>query len=153
MSERRLPPGEPPPTSLILQSAAQLLLPLLLLLSVFLLVRGHHEPGGGFIGGLVAAAAIALHLFATDMRSARGVLRIDPRTLMGVGLLLALLAGLIGPMTGGDFFASRWIDVYLPILGEVHLGTPLLFDLGVYFVVIGSVLTFVLTLAEVEEDA
>lgn len=139
--------------SLILKTAAQLLLPLLLLLSVMLLLRGHHEPGGGFIGGLVAAAAITLHLFTSDMRSARSVLRIDPRSLMGFGLLVALTAGLIGPATGGSLFAGRWIDVTLPVLGEVHLGTPLLFDLGVYLVVIGSVLTFVLTLAEVEEEA
>lgn len=142
--------GERP--SIILSSASQLLLPLLLLLSVFLLLRGHHEPGGGFIGGLVAAAAIALHLFATDIRSARGVLRIDPRTLMGIGLLVALLAAFIGPLLGDVFFAGRWIDVWLPLVGEVHLGTPLLFDLGVYLVVIGAVLTFVLTLAEVEEE-
>jgi multicomponent Na+:H+ antiporter subunit B len=142
--------GERP--SMILSAASQLLLPLLLLLSVFLLLRGHHEPGGGFIGGLVAAAAIALHLFATDIRSARGVLRIDPRTLMGIGLLVALLAAFIGPMLGDTFFAGRWIDLWLPLVGEVHLGTPLLFDLGVYLVVIGSVLTFVLTLAEVEEE-
>lgn len=142
----------PQPNSLILQAAAQLLLPLLLLLSVFLLLRGHHEPGGGFIGGLVASAAIALHLFATDMRSARGVLRIDPRTLMGLGLLVALGSAFIGPLTGGAFFAGRWVYVEVPVLGELHLGTPLLFDLGVYLVVIGSVLTFVLTLAEVEED-
>jgi multicomponent Na+:H+ antiporter subunit B len=140
------------PPSLILQTASQLLLPLLLLLSVFLLLRGHHEPGGGFIGGLVAAAAIALHLFATDIRSARGVLRIDPRTLMGIGLLVALVAAFVGPLSGAPLFTGKWVDLYLPLLGEVHVGTPLLFDFGVYLVVIGSVLTFVLTLAEVEED-
>jgi len=139
-------------TSVIVKAASQLLLPLLLLLSVFLLLRGHHEPGGGFIGGLVAASAIALHLFATDMRSARGVLRVDPRSLMGAGLLVALLSAFIGPMTGGPLFVGRWIDITVPVFGELHLGTPLLFDFGVYLVVIGAVLTFVLTLAEVEED-
>lgn len=139
-------------SSVILKAASQLLLPLLLLLSLFLLLRGHHEPGGGFIGGLVAASAIALHLFATDMQSARGVLRVDPRSLMGVGLLVALLAGFIGPLTGGPLFVGRWIDITVPIFGELHLGTPLLFDVGVYLVVIGSVLTFVLTLAETGED-
>jgi len=138
-------------SSVILKAAAQLLLPLLLLLSLFLLLRGHHEPGGGFIGGLVAASAIALHLFATDMRSARGVLRVDPRSLMGVGLLVALLAGIVGPLTGGPLLAGRWVDLTVPMLGELHLGTPILFDVGVYLVVVGSVLTFVLTLAETGE--
>ena len=130
-------------SSVILKAAAQLLLPLLLLLSLFLLLRGHHEPGGGFIGGLVAASAIALHLFATDMRSARGVLRVGPR--------VALLAGIVGPLTGGPLLAARWVDLTVPILGELHLGTPILFDVGVYLVVVGSVLTFVLTLAETGE--
>lgn len=143
---------EPGSTSIILKAASQLLLPLLLLLSIFLLLRGHHEPGGGFIGGLVAASAIALHLFATDMRSARNVLRIDPRSLMGAGLLVALFSGFIGPLTGGPLFIGRWVDITVPVLGELHLGTPLLFDLGVYLVVVGAVLTFVLTLAEAEEE-
>lgn len=137
--------------SLILRTAAEFLLPLLLLFSIFLLLRGHHEPGGGFIGGLVAAAAIALNLFTTDNRSARRVLRADPRTVLGFGLLMALSSSLIGPAGGGAFFEGRWVELGLPVLGKVSLGTPLLFDLGVYFVVIGAVLTVVLTLAEVEE--
>jgi multicomponent Na+:H+ antiporter subunit B len=137
--------------SLILRTAGQLLLPLLMLLSVYLLLRGHNEPGGGFIAGLVASAAIALHLFAVDIRSARRVLRMDPRTLLGLGLLVALGSGLIAPLLGmGQIFQALWLDIDLPVVGDTHLGTPLLFDLGVYFVVIGSVLTVVLTLAEIE---
>lgn len=137
--------------SMLLRTAAQLLLPLLMVLSVYLLLRGHNEPGGGFIAGLVAAAAIALHLFAADIRSARRVLRLDPRTLLGLGLLIALSSGLAAPLTGsGQFYEAMWMDVTLPVVGDTHIGTPLLFDLGVYLVVIGSMLTIVLTLAEVE---
>lgn len=137
-------------TSMLLRVAGQLLLPLLMVLSVYLLLRGHNAPGGGFIGGLVAASAIALHLFAVDIRSARAVLRTDPRTLLGVGLLLAVASVVMGPLTGGAVFEGLWLDVALPVVGETHIGTPLLFDLGVYLVVIGAVLTMVLTLAEVE---
>ena len=138
-------------TSLILRTAGQLLLPLLMLLSIYLLLRGHNNPGGGFIAGLVASAAIALHLFAVDIRSARRVLRMDPRTLLGLGLLLALSSAVLAPLfSNGVFFQALWVDVVLPVVGETHLGTPLLFDLGVYLVVIGSSLTIVLSLAENE---
>ena len=138
--------------SLILRSAGQLLLPLLMVLSIYLLLRGHNEPGGGFIAGLVAASAIALKLFAADIQSARGVLRVDPRRLLGMGLLVALVAALMAPFSGrGSFFEGLWVDVALPVVGKTHLGTPLLFDFGVYLVVIGAVLTMVLTLAEMED--
>ena len=137
-------------TSMLLRVGAHLLLPLLMVLSVYLLVRGHNHPGGGFIGGLVASAAIALHLFAVDIRSARGVLRADPRTLLGAGLLIALVAAVMGPLAGGAVFEGLWLDVNLPVVGKTHIGTPLLFDIGVYLVVIGAVLTMALTLAEVE---
>lgn len=135
-------------SSLILRTTGQFLLPLLLLFSVFLLLRGHHAPGGGFIAGLVASAAIALHLFAADLTSARAVLRADPRAVLGVGLLVALVAAFIGPLTGGSFFEGVWVKLDLGGLGKLEVGTPLLFDTGVYFVVIGAVLTIVLSLAE-----
>jgi multicomponent Na+:H+ antiporter subunit B len=65
------------------------LLPVMLLLSLVVLVRGHNEPGGGFVGGLLAAAGFALYAMAFGIGDARRLLRRDPRTLIGVGLLLA----------------------------------------------------------------
>ena len=78
----------------IFRTAARLLMPLLLLFSVFLLLRGHNEPGGGFVGGLVAAAAFALYGIAFGVQRARQALLVKPMTLLGVGLLIALLSGL-----------------------------------------------------------
>jgi len=75
--------------SLILSTATRLLLPLLLMFSIFLLLRGHNEPGGGFVGGLVAAAAFALHAIAYSVAATRRLLIIDPRALIGTGLLIA----------------------------------------------------------------
>lgn len=139
-------------SSLIVRAAAQFLLPLLLMFSLFLLLRGHHLPGGGFIGGLVASAALALQLFASDVATVRQLLRIDPRTLIGAGLLVALAASLAAPLAAGrPFFAALWGSFWLPLLGKVKLGTPLLFDFGVYLVVIGVVLSIVLQLAQPEE--
>lgn len=134
--------------SLILRSAARLLLPLLLLFSVFLLLRGHNEPGGGFAGGLVAAAAFTLLTIATDVPTTRRTLRMSPRIFMGAGLLTAIASGVAGLVGGGAFLTGLWADVPLPGGAKLAVGTPLLFDVGVYLVVVGVVLTIVLSLAE-----
>ena len=132
--------------SLILATAARGLLPLLLLFSLFLLLRGHNEPGGGFVAGLTAAAAFALYALAHDVPSARRVLRVDPKRLMGLGLLLSLGSGLLGLFAGRPFLAGLWDDTSLPVLGK--LGTPIGFDVGVYLVVVGVVLTILFPLLE-----
>lgn len=133
--------------SLILQTASRLLHPLLLLISVFLLVRGHNEPGGGFVGGLMAAAAFALHAIAYDVPFARRALRIEPHVLVGGGLLCAMGSGLVGMTMGQPFLTSRWASIDWE---EIHfaLGTPVLFDIGVYAVVLGVTTTIVFTLRE-----
>jgi len=134
--------------SLILRSAARLLLPLLLLFSIFLLLRGHNEPGGGFSGGLVAAAAFALLTIATDVPTTRRTLRMSPRVFIGAGLLVAVASGAIGLIGGGAFLTGLWAELPLPGGATLAVGTPLLFDVGVYLVVIGVVLTIVLSLME-----
>lgn len=137
--------------SLILRTAGHFLLPLLLLFSLFLLFRGHNEPGGGFIAGLVAGAAFVLYLFSMDIAAARRVLWIDPRSLMGGGMTLAVLSGVPGIFRGQAFFTAQWWELAVPGLGKTKLSTVLLFDIGVYLVVIGAVLTIMLTLAEAED--
>lgn len=133
-------------TSLILSTATRYILPLLLLFSVFLLLRGHNEPGGGFVGGLVAAAAFALYAIAYDVATARRVLGIDTITLISLGLLVALGSGVFSLVAGLPFMTGLWSEYAVPILGKV--GTPLLFDIGVYLVVIGVTLTIIFALAE-----
>jgi multicomponent Na+:H+ antiporter subunit B len=129
-------------TSLIFRTATRGLMPLLLLYGLFLLLRGHNAPGGGFAGGLVVAAAFALHTFAFGIGAARRALLVDPSRLIGSGLLLALGSGLVPLLFHRSFLKSLWLA---PGIG---LGTPLLFDLGVFFVVIGVVLTITFTLVE-----
>lgn len=137
--------------SVILRTAAHVLLPLLLLFSAFLLLRGHNAPGGGFIAGLVASAALALYLFSLGIASARRALGVDPRRLIGAGLVIAIASALPAAFFGEAFFSAQWLTLDWFPSGPLKLGTPLLFDLGVYLVVIGSVMTIVLTLAEAEE--
>jgi multicomponent Na+:H+ antiporter subunit B len=135
-------------TSLILSTATRYLLPLLLLFSIFLLLRGHNEPGGGFAGGLVAAAAFTLYTIAHNVAEAKKVLYLNPRTLIAVGLLVAVSSGLISLLAGYPFMTGLWSSQSLPVLGKV--GTPLLFDIGVYLVVIGITLLIIFSLAEEE---
>lgn len=136
--------------SLILRTTTRLVLPLMLVFSLFLLLRGHNEPGGGFVGGLVAASGIALYAIAYDPRSARKLLRVDGRTLIGAGLLVAAGSGLAGPFAGRPVLSGVWTHVRIPGLGPVEVGTPLLFDAGVYLVVVGVTLKILLALAEEE---
>jgi len=133
-------------TSIILSTAIRYLLPLLLLFSVFTTLRGHNEPGGGFVGGLVAAAAFALYTLAFGIGRARRLLGIDPRTLIGIGLLIAVASGFVGLFTGQPFMTAWWGNNPVPLLGKP--GTPLFFDLGVYVTVIGVTLTMIFALAE-----
>lgn len=129
-------------TSLILRTGARMLMPLLLLFGIFLLMRGHNAPGGGFAGGLVVSAAYALHSFAFGVAAGRHALVVDPSRLIGIGLLLALGSAALPLALGKPFLTSIWFDLKLGI------GTPLFFDIGVFLVVIGVVLTMTFTLAE-----
>lgn len=137
-------------TSLILQTTARYLLPLLLLFSVFLFGRGHNEPGGGFVAGLVAAAPFALYSIAFGAPTTRRVLRFDPRWPIAIGLALALLAGVPGMLVGRAFMTGLWGYLSLPGLGGVDIGTPVVFDLGVYLSVFGVTLTIILALEEAD---
>lgn len=133
--------------SIILRTATRFLMTLLILFSIFLLLRGHNEPGGGFVGGLVAAAAYILHALAFDVSATRAALRVAPRTLIGTGLLLAVGSGLLPMLLGRPFLTALWWDVPLGA-GVLELGTPLIFDTGVYVAVLGVALTIMLALAE-----
>jgi len=131
-----------PSTSPIFRTAARLLMPLLLVFSVFLLFRGHNQPGGGFVGGLVAAAAFALYGIAFGVQRAQRALLVRPMALLGAGLLIALISGLPAVVRGQPFLSAWWTSA------PVALGTPAVFDVGVFLVVAGVVLMMLFTLAE-----
>ena len=137
-------------TSLILRTATRFLMPLLLLFAIFLLLRGHNAPGGGFVGGLVVAAAFVLYAIASGTPAARRALLVDPSWLLSGGLLIALVSGLLATLRGQPFMTAAWTS-----LGTgpdaVSIGTPLLFDSGVFLAVVGVVLTIVFTLSDVAE--
>ena len=123
-------------------------MPLLLLFAVYLLLRGHNAPGGGFVGGLVVAAAFVLNVIASGIPASRRALLVDPSTLLSVGLLIALASGTIAVFLGRPFMTAAW-TVLGPQPAGLAIGTPLLFDVGVFLAVIGVVLTIVFTLGDV----
>ncbi len=129
-------------SSLILRTATHILMPLMLMFGFFQLLRGHNAPGGGFVGGLIVAAAYALHSFAFGVHAARKALLTDPLRLAAFGLLLALTSGTLPMFLGQPFLKALWLSP------EFGIGTPLSFDIGVFLVVIGVVLTMTFSLAE-----
>lgn len=132
--------------SVILSTASRYLLPLLLIFSFFLLLRGHNEPGGGFVGGLVAAAAYALYFIANGIDEAEKLLKAEPVKLIAVGLLLAVISAVPSLLAGKNFMSGIWLDTNFPVIGK--LGSPLIFDVGVYFLVLGIALKIIFSLAE-----
>ncbi len=131
--------------SAILQTATRYLLPILLLFSVFLLLRGHYFPGGGFVGGLVASIAFVLHSFANGTEATMKILRYKPLSLIPIGLGIAAASVVLPLLFGLPAMTGLWLEEPIPVIGMI--GTALFFDLGVYLVVIGVVLTILFTIA------
>jgi multicomponent Na+:H+ antiporter subunit B len=137
--------------TLIFRTIAPFLTALMLLFSVFILLRGHNEPGGGFIGGLIAASALAIYGIANGVPAVRRAIRFHPLAIAGTGLLMSSVAGLISIFAAVPFMTGLWI--YPVILGvEVPLSSVMLFDFGVYFVVLGAITAIALTLEEREVE-
>jgi multicomponent Na+:H+ antiporter subunit B len=137
--------------SLILRTAALIILPLQLVFSIFLLLRGHDEPGGGFIGGLVAAGAFSLYLFTFGIRALKRLFWVSPKDILSMGLLLGLVATVPSLFLGQAFFTALWFE--FNFAGTlVKLSTVLVFDIGVYLAVIGTLMTMFTAIAGVRVD-
>ena len=135
--------------SIILVAGTRLLVALLLVFSVFMLLRGHNEPGGGFIGGLIGATGFVVYAIACGTQAAREALRVAPERIAMAGLGVALFAGVAAVFDGDVFFTGQWL-----FLGATEtekglpLSTVLVFDVGVYLVVMGSILSLSFALEE-----
>ncbi len=129
------------PNSFILQTAATVLFFLVNVFAIYLLLRGHNYPGGGFIAGLASSIGLILLGMARGVGETGSFLRMDPLRLASFGLVVAVVAALLPlfPIFPGNvFFEHTMFHLkHLPFFGEVHVGTTLLFDVGVLMVVIG----------------
>jgi multicomponent K+:H+ antiporter subunit A len=115
-----------------------LMFPAILLFSAYLLLRGHDLPGGGFAAGITLTVAVILQYLAGGTRWAESRLAIRPARWIGTGLLLAAATGAGACLLGYPFLTSHTARVALPLLGELHLPSAFLFDLGVFSLVVGA---------------
>ena len=132
--------------TLIFKTASEYLLPILILFSIFILLRGHYLPGGGFVGGLIASIAFVIHSFANGLEQTRNIIKFHPGLLIPIGLGIALISGVAPLFIGHSFMTGLWLEDPIPVIGMI--GTALIFDTGVYFVVIGITLTIIFTISE-----
>ena len=125
----------------------RLLLPMAGMVSLYFLLRGHDAPGGGFVGGLIMATAVVVQYMVGGTMWVESRLRVHPLVWIGLGLLAASAAGIAAWWYSLPFLTALAVDVHLPVLGPIHLSTVLLFDLGVYMLVVGATLLMLVALA------
>jgi multicomponent Na+:H+ antiporter subunit A len=111
-----------------------------LMASVYLLVAGHNHPGGGFVGGLVASAGIAMRYVTGGIDDVRRLARLKPWTILGSGVLVVIATAAVPMLWGREVLDSLKGDVDLPVFGHVAFSSVLVFDFGVYLVVVGLTL-------------
>lgn len=128
--------------SIIFRTASHIVTGLMLLFSVYLFFRGHNQPGGGFIGALIAVIAFGLLMLSESAEYVREQLKQTPLFLGLIGILILMISAVIPFFFGEPLLTGLWWKDILP------LGTPLLFDLGVYLAVIGGVLGILLKVDE-----
>lgn len=138
-------------TSIVLRSLASFLTPVIAVFSVHLLLRGHDAPGGGFIAGLAAAAMVILQYMARGPSGLRRILPLRFEVLVGLGLGLAVIFGFGGLIFGDSFLQGGLWKWQLPVIGEVKVAASLIFDIGVFLVVLAMATAIVAYLGGEEE--
>ena len=137
--------------SIMLEVLVRLIFHAMLVISVYLLFAGHNAPGGGFAAGLVAGLAFTVRYLAGGRYELAEAAVFDAGRLLGTGLAIVMLTALGGLLWGEAILQSEYWSATLPVLGELSLGTSTLFDIGVYFVVMGLMLDILRSLgAEVD---
>ncbi len=136
--------------SVILQIASRHLKYILWIFAVMALLRGHNHPGGGFIGGLLASLSFVIRGLAFSVEEVRLKMKFKPEYYIGTGLILVLLSTVPGFFASGIIMKGTWGTINLPLDIGIKLGTPLLFDIGVFLAVTGVSLVFFFNLSNKE---
>ncbi len=146
-------PHSPESHPVMFVMATRILLPLTLTAGIFIFLRGHNQPGGGFIAALVVAIAFMLQYLASgyDWTTARR--RFSEHTLIAFGVLVAMATGLGALLFGANFLASAFDYFTLPLVGEFELATAMLFDIGVFAVVLGAIMLALAQLSHIAKRA
>jgi multicomponent Na+:H+ antiporter subunit B len=141
------------PQSVIFSTVIRFTFFIINIFAIYMLLRGHNYPGGGFIGGLIAAISLILLGLAVGIESLYRIIRVDPVMIAAAGLLLAVATALAPVFWGRPFLEHYNFHVPLPAIGELHVGTPLAFDTGVYLVVVGITSKIIFVLAKSTQAA
>ena len=125
----------------------RLLLPIAVMISIYFLLRGHNLPGGGFVGGLVFATALILQYMIGGVAWVEARPHLHPQYWLSFGLLAAGAAAMLVWHASVPFLTAMSLDIPVPWIGDVHLSSVLLFDIGVYALVIGATVLMLIALA------
>ncbi len=140
------------PSPLMLRITASWILPVALVVSLYIFMRGHNLPGGGFIAGLVTSLALIIQYVAIGQDHAEKMLGAKSGRLyeiwIGVGLTIAGLTGIAAWFWSRPFLTSAHIHVHPPLLGDMHLASAALFDVGVYVTVVGATMLMISVLGD-----
>ena len=125
----------------------QWMFPAMIVMAAYLFFRGHDLPGGGFSAGITLAIALLLQYLATNVRWVESRITILPIRWMGLGLLLAGGTGMGAWVFGYPFLTAHAQYVYLPLIGRIPAATAMVFDLGVYALVVGATVLMLIAIA------
>ncbi|MFP5401166.1 MAG: monovalent cation/H+ antiporter subunit A [Gammaproteobacteria bacterium] len=125
----------------------RLLLPFMGVIAVYFFMRGHNLPGGGFVAGLIFAVAILVQYMLAGTAWVESHVHLRPHRWLGVGLLLSCATGLGAWVFGHPFLTTHTAHVDWPLVGELHLPSAFVFDLGVFAVVVGTTMLMLVALA------
>lgn len=125
----------------------RLIFPVMLIVAVFLLLRGHDLPGGGFSAGMVVAIAIILQYMVGGTDWTEDRLRLRPQLWIGTGLLVASATALAALPFGRPFLTTYFAYAELPFIGKVPTASALIFDIGIFALVVGATLLMLVALA------
>ena len=113
-------------------------------------LRGHNLPGGGFIAGLILATALLVPYLASGSTVVEARIPLNYEAFVGVGLVIAATTGAGSFLFAHPFLTSSYWSPELPVLGKIPIATAMLFDLGVYFTVVGGVMLALVRLGKVQ---
>ena len=140
------------PSPLMLRITASWILPVALVVSLYIFMRGHNLPGGGFIAGLVTSLALIIQYIAVGQDKTEQLLGAKSGRLyeiwIGIGLTIAGLTGIAAWFWSRPFLTSAHIYVSPPMIGEMHLASAALFDVGVYVTVVGATMLMISVLGD-----
>ncbi|WP_085993894.1 Na(+)/H(+) antiporter subunit B [Oceanobacillus senegalensis] len=134
--------------NVILRAVVKVVVFIILTLAVYLFLTGHHSPGGGFSGGLVLASAFVLLFISFDIETIRQAIPFDFKRVAALGAFISVLTGFGSFIFGEPFLSQSFAYFDLPFFGETELTTVTIFEAGIALVVVGVVVTIILSIVE-----